>query len=300
MLSSSRGVIAFTGCRGKVLVDPVSCARVLAGTISRLSSDRSCHKLFRRRERNRPLPSKGSLRHVMRLSHTVLFPNCFNGSAVGDRAVGCRVNIGVRRLFSLLVRRVRTKLYFKIRGSNRYSYRSPYHTATARLTTRFVDHLPRVQQVLTASMRTTCCNSPTTAYFNRVVYYCPIVHTIAGCQVTRRLRQLGIPLVPHVVARVTRSRAKVSVRPNTRVKRRFAVSRNANIMVNTAYVVNGRIGLCRNIALNTGDFPYSRRKGPVGNVPHRPVLRSGIVICSGTAVLKHVAVNRKTAVKNGV
>lgn len=277
------------------------CAGVLARTMSRLSRDRSCGKLFRRRGSKSPLPSTGSLCGVMRLTHTVVFPNCFNGSAIGDRAVGCRVNMGMRALFNLLARRVLTKLYFKRRGDGgTASSGRPYERATSLLTTHFVDGLPRLHHVLTASMRTTCCNSPTTAYFNRVVDYCPTVHTVDGCHVTRRLLVLNMPLVPHFVARVTRSRANVSVRPKTRVKRRFAVSRNANMMVKTADVVKGGIGLCRKMALKTGDFPLSGGKGPVGNVPHRPVLRSSIVMCSGTAVLKHIAVNGNTAMKNGV
>lgn len=284
---------------GSVVVDPLGFARVLARTISRLSRDRSCGKLFRRRASNGPLPSTGILHSVVRLTQTVVFPKCFKGSAIGDHAIACRVNIGIRHLFSLLARRVLTNLYFT--NSNRYGYYARLRQRrTTLLTTGFVDGLPTVEHALTASIRTTCGNSPTTRSFNRIVDYCPTVHTVDGCHVTRRLLGLNIPLVPHVVARVTRDRAKVSVRPKTRVNNCFAVSRNANIMVNRAYVVNGGIGLCRNIALNTGDFPLSRSNGPVGNVPHRPVLRSGIVICSGTAVLKHVAVKRKTAMNNGV
>lgn len=209
------------------------------------------------------------------------------------------MKIGVRELFSLLARRVLTKLYFK--DGRKYSaYGSSLQRRTTHLTTGFVDGLPRVHHMLTASMRTTCGNSPTTRDFNRMVYYCPTVETVDGCHVTRRLLRLKMPLVPHVVARVTRDRANVSVRPKTRVNDCFAVSRKANIMVKTADVVNGGMGLCRNIALKTGDFPLSASNGPVGKVPHRPVLRSGIVVCSGTAVLKHVAVKHSTAMKNGV
>lgn len=209
--------------------------------------------------------------------------------------------MGVRGLFSLLARRVLTKLYFKADVRKEYgTYSSSGERRTTHLTTGFVDGLPIVHEILTASMRTTCGNSPTTRDCNRIVFYCPTVGTVDGCHVTRRLLRLNIPLVPHVVARVTRDRANVSVRPTTGVNDRFAVSRNANIMVNTADVVKGGIGLCRNIALKTGDFPLSTSKGPVGNVPHRPVLRSGMVICSGTAVLKEVAVKHSTAMNNGV
>ncbi len=267
--------------------------------MTRLSRDASLGNLFRRRGSKSPLPSKGILRRVVRLYHTVVFPNFCKGSAIGQRAVGCRVNMGVRHLCRLLARRVRTKLYFTALTRGR-GFGSTYHRGTVRLTDTFVKQLPRLHQVLTASIRTTCGKSPTTRSCNRVVDYCPVVGTLANCHVTRRLLLLKIPLVPHVVARVTRSRANVSVRPTTQVKRRFAVSRKAKMIVNTAYVVKGGIGLCRKIALNTGDFPLSRGKGPVGNVTHRPVLRSSIVICTGSAVLKHVAVKGNTAVNNGV
>lgn len=272
---------------------------ILGSAIRVLSSRKSCRRLFRTCHSRRTLPSNRILGRVVSLYQTVLFPNCCKGTQVDGRAVHFRANIGIKALRALLSGRVCTKLYFTSATYISYPRRGVL-ARTRGLSRTFVHALPRVHTLLTASTRTTFGNSPTTRGVGRIVFYCPNFQTIYGCHVTRRLCQLNIPFVPHVVARVTRSRANVSVRPKTRVKRCFSVSRKAKAIVNRADIVKGRIHVFRKIDLTKRGLPPSRGKGTVHNIPHRPILNSRIAICSGTALLKHVHVNRKTAVYNGI
>lgn len=236
-------------------------------------------------------------RVVSVLSHlfSVICPKFFHSGARGV--------CGVRRDISAVVRsmvfRLGGRVYIILGCAGRFKSgrRRGLRRFTRGTAISFVQQVPGIHRCLRASLRTTCSNSPTTHDGSRVMFSCPKLCTVAMCHLTRRLFLLNIPLVPHVVARRTRDGANVSVRPNTAVNGCFFVSRNANVIVNRAAVVNYRIGLCRNIALNT--LSAGNNRG-LHSIHHRPAVNSGMAVCSNTSVLnKRAIVRRKIMVNNG-
>lgn len=230
------------------------------------------------------LPSQRILSRIASRLVGTLFPRQLKSY---KPSIGKCIHQVLRSTLNDLDNRITARLRFRHRSKR--IIRAGY----SRVIKQFTSNLPQLHSLLISSVHVTCTNSPTTHDITRILIYCPNIRTVVRRHLTRDLRILKIPFVTHIVSRLNHSRAKVSVRPTTRVKKNFFVSRKAKIIVKRATVVNSGIHLCRRMALKTGGLSNIR-----GKVPERPVIRSSIIVCSNTAILKHVAVNGNTIVNN--
>ncbi len=157
---------------------------------------------------------------------------------------------------------------------------APADREVERVMDAFLAALPEVHERSLEDAGAILAGDPAAESLDEVIAAYPGFLAIATHRIARAIQQLGVPLVPRLMAEVAHSRSGIDIHPGATIGRRFCIDHGTGIVVGETAVIGDDVKLYQGVTLGA----LSVAKSLAGTKRH-PTIGDRVVIYANATVL---------------
>lgn len=225
-----------------------------------------------------PLPSEASLRRILLLTRKLVFPGYFwpdSGDGSGNRN---RTGFRLQLLYRLLSREIASALLYLADGKEKKAV-VPQSRALA---SEFLASLPMLRETLVLDLEAHFEGDP--AAFNRdeIVVSYPGLRAIAIHRMAHRLWELGVPLLPRMMAEEAHRETGIDIHPGAVIGPSFFIDHGTGVVIGETAVLGTGVKLYQGVTLGA----LSTRGGHrLRGTKRHPTLGDRVTVYAGATIL---------------
>ena len=171
-------------------------------------------------------PSIDSLREVISLVKSIIFPDFFNRRRNSCVTRVHYIGVGVDKLYSLLRREIENGLRFDDSRSN-----GDTEDIASKMAIDFIDSLPEIKRMLLTDVEAMFNNDPAVENFGEIILCYPVVHAMVHYRVAHSLLQLGIPVIPRIITELAHSDTGIDIHPGAQIGEYFSIDHGTGVVI---------------------------------------------------------------------
>lgn len=243
-----------------------------------------------------PLPSRETILALLADVRAVLMP---------DHYFGRRIREGQP---SLMIGGLLEKIHLTLREQIHLArtYERPAtqtHLETRQQAERealqFIEHLPRVRQMLALDAQAAYEGDPAAKSFDEIIFCYPGFSAIATYRIAHVLHQFGVPLLPRIMTEAAHSQTGVDIHPGARIGRSFFIDHATGVVIGETTVIGQRVKIYQGVTLGALSFPKDAQGQIVRGTKRHPTIEDDVVIYAGATILGGETVIGRGAVIGG-
>lgn len=249
--------------------------------MSRLSH--MCHE----RGENVPMPSVEVLGEVVRLARSLLFPGYFGDAAVSESTLLYHVGINVERLHALLVGQIKSGLCF---DADAAVCGDELDGSARRIADAFIARLPSLRRTLHTDVIAAYNGDPAAKSYGEVVFCYPAVRAITNHRIAHALLQLGVPLIPRIIAEMAHSETGIDIHPGATIGECFTIDHGTGVVVGETAVIGRNVKLYQGVTLGAKSFPLDEAGNPIKGIDRHPKIGDDVIIYANSTILGNIRI----------
>ena len=239
-------------------------------------------------------PSIDSLREVISLVKSIIFPDFFNRRRNSCVTRVHYIGVGVDKLYSLLRREIENGLRFDDSRSN-----GDTEDIASKMAIDFIDSLPEIKRMLLTDVEAMFNNDPAVENFGEIILCYPVVHAMVHYRVAHSLLQLGIPVIPRIITELAHSATGIDIHPGAQIGEYFSIDHGTGVVIGETCVIGKHVTLYQGVTLGAKNFSLDSNGRPV-NIPRHPIIEDNVTIYSNATVLGRITIGRGSIVGGNI
>ena len=239
-------------------------------------------------------PSIDSLREVISLVKSIIFPDFFNRRRNSCVTRVHYIGVGVDKLYSLLRREIEHGLRFDDSRSN-----GDTEDIASKMAIDFIDSLPEIKRMLLTDVEAMFNNDPAVENFGEIILCYPVVHAMVHYRVAHSLLQLGIPVIPRIITELAHSDTGIDIHPGAQIGEYFSIDHGTGVVIGETCVIGKHVTLYQGVTLGAKNFSLDSNGRPV-NIPRHPIIEDNVTIYSNATVLGRITIGRGSIVGGNI
>lgn len=239
-------------------------------------------------------PSIDSLREVISLVKSIIFPDFFNRRRNSCVTRVHYIGVGVDKLYSLLRREIGNGLRFDDSRSN-----GDTEDIASKMAIDFIDSLPEIKRMLLTDVEAMFNNDPAVENFGEIILCYPVVHAMVHYRVAHSLLQLGIPVIPRIITELAHSDTGIDIHPGAQIGEYFSIDHGTGVVIGETCVIGKHVTLYQGVTLGAKNFSLDSNGRPV-NIPRHPIIEDNVTIYSNATVLGRITIGRGSIVGGNI
>ena len=239
-------------------------------------------------------PSIDSLREVISLVKSIIFPDFFNRRRNSCVTRVHYIGVGVDKLYSLLRREIENGLRFDDSRSN-----GDTEDIASKMAIDFIDSLPEIKRMLLTDVEAMFNNDPAVENFGEIILCYPVVHAMVHYRVAHSLLQLGIPVIPRIITELAHSDTGIDIHPGAQIGEYFSIDHGTGVVIGETCVIGKPVTLYQGVTLGAKNFSLDSNGRPV-NIPRHPIIEDNVTIYSNATVLGRITIGRGSIVGGNI
>ena len=239
-------------------------------------------------------PSIDSLREVISLVKSIIFPDFFNRRRNSCVTRVHYIGVGVDKLYSLLRREIENGLRFDDSRSN-----GDTEDIASKMAIEFIDSLPEIKRMLLTDVEAMFNNDPAVENFGEIILCYPVVHAMVHYRVAHSLLQLGIPVIPRIITELAHSDTGIDIHPGAQIGEYFSIDHGTGVVIGETCVIGKHVTLYQGVTLGAKNFSLDSNGRPV-NIPRHPIIEDNVTIYSNATVLGRITIGRGSIVGGNI
>lgn len=240
------------------------------------------------------LPSQSRIEDVLWQLLAVVFPGYHGGKVPRGSDLEVYVASRLEALHIQLAEIIAQTLLF--------CYRQPCHcarlwtpqgdegergfaAAAERLTVEYLERLPAIRETLAGDVAAAFAGDPAAVNADEIILCYPGTFAIAVHRLAHPLYELGVPIVPRIMAEWAHSRTGVDIHPGARIGPQFFIDHGTGVVVGETTVIGARAKLYQGVTLGALSF----RRNPDGSLAkggkRHPTLEDDVTIYANATIL---------------
>ena len=239
-------------------------------------------------------PSIDSLREVISLVKSIIFPDFFNRRRNSCVTRVHYIGVGVDKLYSLLRREIENGLRFDDSRSN-----GDTEDIASKMAIDFIDSLPEIKRMLLTDVEAMFNNDPAVENFGEIILCYPVVHAMVHYRVAHSLLQLGIPVIPRIITELAHSDTGIDIHPGAQIGEYFSIDHGTGVVIGETCVIGKHVTLYQGVTLGAKNFSLDSNGRPV-NIPRHPIIEDNVTIYSNATVRGRITIGRGSIVGGNI
>ena len=239
-------------------------------------------------------PSIDSLREVISLVKSIIFPDFFNRRRNSCVTRVHYIGVVVDKLYSLLRREIENGLRFDDSRSN-----GDTEDIASKMAIDFIDSLPEIKRMLLTDVEAMFNNDPAVENFGEIILCYTVVHAMVHYRVAHSLLQLGIPVIPRIITELAHSDTGIDIHPGAQIGEYFSIDHGTGVVIGETCVIGKHVTLYQGVTLGAKNFSLDSNGRPV-NIPRHPIIEDNVTIYSNATVLGRITIGRGSIVGGNI
>ena len=245
------------------------------------------------------LPSRPALAEVVAGLRAALFPDHSGTHDLTDAGVAAFVRYTLGTALRGLEDQIRCALWFECDHTGEGDCQ---HCAAHahELTRRFSAGLPELRALLGGDVRAAFEGDPASTNLDEVLLCYPGFTAIVHHRIAHGLHQLGVPLVPRVIAALAHAETGVDLHPAAKIGSSFFIDHGTGVVVGATSIIGDRVRLYQGVTLGAKSFELDQSGHPKKGVPRHPIVEDDVVIYAGATILGRITIGRGSVIGGNV
>jgi serine O-acetyltransferase len=240
------------------------------------------------------LPSRDQIIEASEALRSVLFPGYFGISELTENNIRFHVGATLDRVLLVLREQIKRGLCFEC---NHHGLECPACLAKAeRITTEFVQRLPRIQHSLATDVHAAYYGDPAAKSTDEAIFCYPGILAMTYYRLAHELNCLDVPLIPRMITERAHSLTGIDIHPGAKIGEEFFVDHGTGVVIGETCVIGERVRIYQGVTLGAKSFPLDENGKPIKGIPRHPIVEDDVVIYSGATVLGRVTIGRQSVI----
>ncbi len=262
---------------------------LLSDAIGQLSASDSLKGLFHEHRDGLPLPSAKTLKEIIHLCRSILFPGYYGNSTVSTNTLQYHIGVAVERLYELLTEQIQAGLGYDDGGECT-------REKSQRLAAEFVAALPQMRQVLATDVEAAYNGDPAAESFNEIISCYPAIKAVTNYRIAHQLLVQGVPLIPRIITEMAHSETGIDIHPAAQIGHHFTIDHGTGVVIGATCIIGNNVKLYQGVTLGAKSFPLDENGNPIKGIPRHPILEDNVIVYSNATILGRITLARDTVV----
>ncbi len=241
-----------------------------------------------------PLPSIESLRKMVELVKSIVFPGFFDKHQVDDQIRSYYIGVNMEMLFSLLKGQIGRGLLFDVEGDE-----EEVKDEASRLALRFIDRLPEIKRLLYTDVEAIFNNDPAVRNYGEVIFCYPVVQAMVHYRMAHELLQMGIPVLPRIITELAHSATGIDIHPGATIGEYFSIDHGTGVVIGETCIIGNHVTLYQGVTLGAKNFSLDSHGHP-RNIPRHPIIEDNVTVYSNSTLLGRITVGHDSVIGGNV
>ncbi|MGL4519919.1 MAG: serine O-acetyltransferase [Phocaeicola sp.] len=291
---------------------------LLTEAVSQLSACQSYKGLYHQHKEGIPLPSAGSLKLIIDLARSVIFPGYFGNSTISSHTLGYHIGVNVENLHTLLTEQIMAAAHFddkeeeegvvqeesdqKEENKKRESTIQPLSNRehASYLAAQFVSKLPELRRILATDVEAAYYGDPAATSFGEIICCYPAIRAISNYRIAHELLLLGIPLIPRIMTEMAHSETGIDIHPGAQIGSYFTIDHGTGVVIGATSIIGNHVKLYQGVTLGAKSFPMDENGNPIKGIPRHPILEDEVVVYSNATILGRITIGKGATVGGNI
>lgn len=173
--------------------------------------------------------------------------------------------------------------------------------AARRTVDNLLARLPELRERIFDDARAAWRNDPSCRHPIEALYAYPGVFAITRHRIAHIFYQLGVPLLPRLIAEDAHRRTGIDINAGAQIGREFFIDHGTGVVIGETAIVGDRVTLYQGVTLGAKSFQVDKATGAlVKGVPRHPVLEDDVTIYASATVLGRITVGKGSVIGGNV
>ncbi len=267
--------------------------QILTRTVDELSEAKSLEGLFHQHRDGNPLPSGKALEEIVELARAILFPGYFGKSSVNTRTIRYQIGVDIERLHTLLTDQVMAGLCF---SCSECVCATDCRERACAIAAQLIERLPEIRHTLATDVEAAYNGDPAAESHGEVISCYPVIKALTNHRIAHELMQLGVPLIPRIIAEMAHSETGIDIHPGASIGHHFTIDHGTGVVIGATCVIGNNVKLYQGVTLGAKSFPLDSDGNPIKGIPRHPILEDDVIVYSNATVLGRITIGRGSVI----
>ena len=245
------------------------------------------------------LPSRPALAEVVAGLRAALFPDHSGTHDLSEAGVAAFVRYTLGTALRGLEDQIRCALWFECQHAGEGDCQACAAHAHE-VTRRFSGRLPELRALLGGDVRAAFEGDPASTNLDEVLLCYPGFTAIVHHRIAHALHELGVPLVPRVIAALAHEGTGVDLHPAAQIGTSFFIDHGTGVVVGATSIIGDRVRLYQGVTLGAKSFELDQAGHPKKGVPRHPIVEDDVIIYAGATILGRITIGRGSVIGGNV
>jgi len=245
------------------------------------------------------LPSTKKLTKIVSMIREIIFPGYFGNTSLRPDTIRHYMGVYVDELFELLSEQILAGLCFSCDGQSQINPRE-YSNDAQGLAADFIASLPEIRRVLVTDVEAAFLGDPATSDRSEVIFCYPAIRAISSYRIAHRLLELGVPLIPRIIAEMAHSETGIDIHPKAQIGEFFTIDHGTGVVIGSTCIIGNHVKLYQGVTLGAKSFPLDENGNPIKGIPRHPIVEDNVIIYAQATILGRVRIGSNSVIGGNV
>jgi serine O-acetyltransferase len=271
----------------------------LSRTVDLLSDPKTYNLVCHEHHSGEPLPSIEKLGEIVNLIREILFPGYYGNTSLRSNTIRHYTGVYIDELFDMLSEQILAGLCFTCENREGIDIqeRSVFGQGLA---SDFISFLPEIRRLLVTDVEATFVGDPAANSQSEVIFCYPTIRALSNYRVAHRLLELGVPLIPRIIAEMGHSETGIDIHPRAQIGESFSIDHGTGVVIGATCIIGNNVKIYQGVTLGAKSFPLDADGNPIKGIPRHPIIEDDVIIYAQATILGRIRIGKGSVIGGNV
>ncbi|MGL5272440.1 MAG: serine O-acetyltransferase [Phocaeicola sp.] len=273
---------------------------LLKQVVSELSDCSSCEGLYHQHKEGTPLPSARSLKQLIELARSVIFPGFFGNSTIRKNTLEYHIGVNIENLLNLLTEQIMAACYFSEGEGEIKTNPTAARENASTLAAKFISKLPELRRILATDVEAAYNGDPAATSLGEIIICYPAIRAISNYRIAHELLLLDVPLIPRILTEMAHSETGIDIHPGAQIGSHFTIDHGTGVVIGATCIIGNHVKLYQGVTLGAKSFPLDEDGNPIKGIPRHPILEDEVIVYSNATILGRITIGKGATIGGNI
>ena len=242
----------------------------------------------------KPSPSIASLREIMRLLRTIIFPGFFGTEQEAQLdSIQYYTGVYLEQVYDLLHEQIFNGLCFEVERCCDSKERA------SEIAISFINKIPHIKYLLSTDVKAILDGDPAAKSPSEIIFCYPAILAILYQRVAHELLKLEVPVIPRIITEMAHSDTGIDIHPGAIIGEYFSIDHGTGVVIGQTTIIGNHVRLYQGVTLGAKNFTLDEEGLPL-DIPRHPIIEDHVTIYSNASILGRITIGRGSVIGGNI